>query len=628
MPTSGEVLWFYHAVKQEAASSIFYGFSTLFPSLLDRVQVMNRLLESSTSSDLVHGSPLTRQLLVPMLMPCFTSAKMLFQLMSETGALFETGGASARDAVACIVTFLDTLLDALWKQTLGILGDLDEGRESASHVAKALELLESSSEFKCLHVFLRAAVYWCSQHPHDGWRIVESACSKLVQFALVLLQHDSLLSSTRVATLPCLLQHTVAGTLLPFALLSVLSLPEIRNLLPTLLDGFWPQLEELASSAHAVLTTLSGDLSVEEFPAIDSVRLARQDNADAQLDLSQPVLVSTELSECLGVSPGITTTYGTILKCIWEKAVANPSFTCVKLTSGAFSDAKALHRITMPPNVVKLFGSETLLVEVSGDPDLFETRDAAAYTSDRISFTPSRTILSQQVYPLARGEQRGGDSNEQLSGLRCDAVVSPAKTLGCSDAALKESVPWLQDLQKVLVWVGSHYAASLITGSERRPEHAVDPRWAASLLFHGGLEPEREVLVNSSVGRNEVLLQQIVDNTGQGKKLIERVRNALDPAATGVGSSNPHLKATRLKRQDSVDAAIEKSGGYEIVDRAVRGAFAALLKHSNVYYTAEPLSKDGVPAEVIVDAWRSALQLRRWYVGDVMATGMLDDTVV
>ncbi|TYZ61267.1 hypothetical protein PybrP1_009568 [[Pythium] brassicae (nom. inval.)] len=531
-PSSGEVLWFYHAVKQEAASSIFYGFSTLFPSLLDRVQVMNRLLES-TSSDLGHGSPLTRQLLVPMLMPCFTSAKMLFQLMSETGSLFENGAESARDAAALIVTFMDTLLDALWKQTLDILGDLNESHESAS-AAKELELLQSSNEFKCLNVFLRAAIYWCSQFPRDGWRVVEPACSKLVQFASVLLQRASQLPTRRVAALPCVLQHTVAGTLLPFALLSVLSLPETRELLPTLLDSFWPQLDKLASSAHAVLKTLSGEPSVDQLPVDTSAQLTRQGSLHAQIDSSQPVLVSAELSECLGISPGDATTYGDILKCIWEKASASPGFKSVKLTS-AVSNAKALHRISLPPDLVKLFGSESLLVALSGDPDSPETTEAA-----------------------------------------CATAVTPAKTLGYSDSVLKESVGWLQDLQKVLVWAGSHYAASLITGSECRPEYAVDPRWAASPLFRGGLAMESEV-VDSGTGRNELLLQQIVDNAGQGKKLIER---------------------------DSVDAAIEKSGGYDIVDRAVRGAFAALLKHSNVYYTAEPLSKDGVPAEVIVDAWR------------------------
>lgn len=607
MPSSGEVVWYYHAVKQETASSIFYGFSTLFPSLLDRVQVMNRLLESTTGEQ-GDRSPPTKKLLVPMLIPSFTSAKMLFLLMSESGSFFEKGGESARESAVIIAKFLDTLLDTLGKQTLDILGDLEGTGENAS-VAKALESLQISDEFKCLNVFLRAAIYWCSQYPRDGWQVVEPACSKLVQFTLRLMQRASSLPPSRVAVLPCVVRHTFAGALLPFTLLSALSLPEIRELLPSVIDGFWSQLEQLTSTIHEALKTLVEDQTAGQTVVSCSEKPGCHIQDVVQFDLSQTPLMSAELAACLTLPAESSATYGDILKSIWEKASGSSNSKTTKVKDGR-RDTKSLYRISLPPDLVKLFGSETLLVECSGDLDLLETR-GTAFDPTKVSFVPSRTILSQQIYPPKRDElivPHSATSSEAQG----ESLLALSKSFGFSNLTLSESSVWLQDLQKTLVWVGSHYAASLIAGSEYQPAGTIDPRWAVSPLFSGGLASGVDA-TSSGSGRNELLLQQIVDNSGHGKKLIDKVRNALDPAA-GVGGNNLHLKATRLKRQDSVDAAIEKSGGYEIVDRAVRCAFAALLKHSNVFYTAEPLSVDGVPSETVVDAWRSALQLRRWYV--------------
>lgn len=103
----------------------------------------------------------------------------------------------------------------------------------------------------------------------------------------------------------------------------------------------------------------------------------------------------------------------------------------------------------------------------------------------------------------------------------------------------------------------------------------------------------------------------MVDNVGNGKKLLDKVRNAVDPGSA-QGGANPQLRVARLKRQDSVEATLEKSGGIEAVDRAVRATFAALLKHTNISYTTEPISNEGALAETVVDAWKAALQLRRW----------------
>lgn len=609
MPSSGEVLWFYHAVKQETASSIYYGFSTLFPSLLDRIQVMNRLLED-TSAAQSDCSP-TKKLLVPMLIPCFTSAKMLFQLMSESSLLFEEGSESADTSTAVIVKFMDTLLESLWRQTLVVLGGLEKLDEKTSAV-KELELLENSNEFKCLNVFLRAAIYWCSQHTRDGWQIIQSACSKFVSFTFDIFQRACSIQPSRVIVLPYIIQHSFPGKLLPFTLLSVLSLPAVREQLPTILDDFWPQLEKLSSATHLILKTSNND-QAHVLAATEAHTHSGDDNKDGEesmvFDLSQSAQISSELANCLSVSTDVVSTYSEILERVWTKTVSNLSFKSYKVTD--CENQSELHRVFFPSDLVKLFGAETFVIKYSGSPDCSELR-AAKYDADKISFNPSRTILSQHIYPPVRKKPGSEVVNSKSSSSTATSMVHQ---LEISDSVMKESTLWLQDLQKILVWVGSHYAAALITCDARQPEFTVDPRWAASPLFRGGLmsDDHSEQQSQTGNGRNELLLQQIIDNVGPGKKLVEKVRHALDPGS-GVGGNNLHLKATRLKRQDSVDAAIEKSGGYEAVDRAVRGAFAVLLKHSNVYYMAEPLSKDGIPSEAIVDAWKAALQLRRWYV--------------
>jgi hypothetical protein len=155
-------------------------------------------------------------------------------------------------------------------------------------------------------------------------------------------------------------------------------------------------------------------------------------------------------------------------------------------------------------------------------------------------------------------------------------------------------------------------------------EADMDPRWMQSPLLRGGLaittdaEPLQSTRLSDAhddTRRNDLLLQQIVQGLGAGKKLVDRVKLALDPGTAGaVGGANPKLMAARLKRQDSVEAALEKSGGIDVVDKAVRVAFAVQLKHSNAAYVNGGLTKNGTPSEAVIDAWRSALQLRRWYV--------------
>uniref|UniRef100_K3W723 Uncharacterized protein n=1 Tax=Globisporangium ultimum (strain ATCC 200006 / CBS 805.95 / DAOM BR144) TaxID=431595 RepID=K3W723_GLOUD len=456
VPSSGELLWFYHAVKQETASSIYYGFSTLFPSLLDRIQVMNRLL-TDTSASLGDCSP-TKKLLVPMLVPCFTSAKMLFQLMNESCSLFESPDATLASTTV-IIKFVDTLMDALWRQTYDLLGDFERIGETPTPT-KALDMLENSYEFKCLNVLLRAAIYWCSLNAQDGWRIIESVCLKFVLFTSRILQRAASMQDKQVLKLPLIIQNTFAGKLLPFTLLSVFSLPSIRQSLPSLLDDFWPQLEQL-----------------------------------------------TLTSSC-------------------------PGFKCQKVND--CQNGVELHRIAIPLDLMKLFCAETLLIKCFRDSSASGRQ--LEYDQDKVSFSPNRTILSQHIYPMSlvvpcvkSAESSSSSPESKITSKSPDAECQ----LGFSDVALEDGCIWLQDLQKILVWVGSNYAATLITGTELPSDSVIDSRWVSSPLFQGGLEEDSGLTkllrddshpesLNCKVGRNELLLQQIVENSGPGKKLVDK----------------------------------------------------------------------------------------------------------
>ena len=75
-----------------------------------------------------------------------------------------------------------------------------------------------------------------------------------------------------------------------------------------------------------------------------------------------------------------------------------------------------------------------------------------------------------------------------------------------------------------------------------------------------------------------------MDNKGAGKILLDKIRAAIDTDSSTSVSANPSVIRSRLKRQDSVERSLEKSGSFEAVDRAIRAIFGVLLKHSNIYY--------------------------------------------
>ncbi|KAG1690342.1 hypothetical protein DVH05_028222 [Phytophthora capsici] len=603
---SGEILWFYHAVKQETTSAIYHGFPVLFPSLLDRLQVMNRLMVHKPSS----GGELTQaqQSLIPMLVPCFTSAKMLFQLLCDPSILFKVDGLADNAVSESVVTFMNTLLDALWEQTKSAI---EHSSGDTAKLVKSLDAIEANDEFKCLNIMLRAAIFWCSCSVSRSWMIIESICSKLVTFTSKYLDQSN---TGQTHIFPIVIQRSFSGKLLPFLLLSVFSLPSVREALPALLDPFWPQLESFSEKLHTALVLLDKQDVHASQPSLDAHTAVGESSVEADFVDSALASVSKELSTCLLLNTGSSVTYGQIFKSLWNKINQSQGYTYWKVKD--LPQDEEIRRVVIPSDLVKLFGTKSLSVKVQKGT----AERLLGYDPKKISFVPSRTILSQHIYPLKEeplpvlGGVEASTTPPPASNGQ-SLVKAPVPVIWCSDTIFEESHEWIKDLQKMVAWVGSHFAATLIVGGELGGGAVISDRWLHSPLFRGGLDetwPD-PTSTKPEVGRNETLLLQVIENVGQGKKLLDKVRNVLDPGSA-PGGANPQFRVARLKRQDSVEATLEKSGGIEAVDRAVRATFAALLKHTNLSYTTEPISSEGALSETVVDAWKAALQLRRWIV--------------
>lgn len=605
----GELVWFYHALKQETASCIYYGFPTLFPSILDRLDLMTKLMKDSSEHQ--PFSSAAKQLLIPMLVPCFTSPKMLFQLMSDSGILFESKEKTVT-AISIVVKFVDTLLDKTWSQTNDILGSCGSSDDDDIYsIQKKMEILENNAEFKCLNVVVRAAIFWCSSLPQEGWQIVQPLCLKLISITNSLIDRSTSITGNQTQILPTLMQHSFSGKLLPFIIVSTLSLPAIRELFPSILKDFWPRVEALSSRIHAVLDVLKHQHLTRqhsEFPRVPSSEV-NMDFVGIQL-----AHLSSQLSAFLFLPSEELIRYEIILKTLWNKIITAKGFENVKIKD--CKNGFELHRVTIPVDLARIFGAETFLVRYRKDCDRVDS-NAFEYDPEKMSLVENRTILSQHIYPVPQADAQ---QNEHVGAAMLPPPAPTAVSTNIelvSNKCTLESRHWLEDFQNTLAWVGSHFAATLIIGDESPVDENVRSRWASSLLFRGGLNAKtvptypQEQVGEDQTQTSEHLLEQIVDNVGFGKKLLDKIRNILDPGSATCGT-NPKLLATRLKRQDSVEAALEKSGGFEVVDRAVRAIFAALLKHSNTSYMWSLITTDGNPSEPVIDTWRSALQLRRW----------------
>ncbi|CAH0477266.1 unnamed protein product [Peronospora belbahrii] len=601
LPMSGEVVWLYDAVKNESAAAICHGFSALFPSLLDRIQVMNRLMVKK--QNLEAKSTPAQELLVPMLVPYFTSAKMLFQLIGDPDVLAKANSSSDTVITEIVIACMDTLLNGLWEKTKNVI---DLSPEDFTKLVDDLDDIERNYEFKCFNVLLRATIFWCSRSTNRGWVIIESACMKLVAFISQYLDQCHAMPFEKSQHLLVAIQHSFSGKLLPFVLLSMFSLPSVHDALPALLDPFWSQLEALSTKLHTTFAILSKrSVSYSCNPRVETLSTLKVETDFVDTALAS---ISIELSAYLQQTSGSSVTYNQILKRLWDKIIKSKGYAHWKVKN--LVDAE-IRRIAIPVDLAKLFGTETLLVKVQKAGTESGLLD---YEPGKISFAPSRTILSQHIYPRlstpGKAETDMGPSSAPQS-----LAMTHSSVVWCPGETIAKSHEWLKDLQNIIAWVGSHYATNLVIGGSLNTGVAVSERWLQSTLFRGGLEeawPEA-ALKDNEVGRNEALLLQVIDNVGNGKKLLDKVRNALDPES-GRGNENLQFRAVRLKRKDSVEAILEKSDGIEAVNRAVRATFAALLKHTHVSYTNEPISSKGALAESVINAWKAALQLRRWIV--------------
>lgn len=619
---TGEAAWFYRAVKQETAATINNGFSVLFPSLLDRVEVMNQLMQSPVAAD-----P-TTQLLVPMLVPSFTSPKMLFQLMGEV----PTGSVAvdlAHKQAETLATFAATLLETLWVKTKMIL-DAEDLLVDINQTVKKLDELETTSESRCLNVLIRAGVYWCSHSIDHGWVMMGSISTKLVTFFGQLLGRAANMLPQHLGLLPRGLQATFVGKLLPFVLVSLGSLQTVRADFSTVFKTLWQHLEAVLIRVHGVLSAIEATQcpgSPLKPITVNQAQSATRASPSLSVgDVKAHLRVSPELSATLSLP--VSTVYGDLAHALWKKVVTSDCLRVKKLNAARDADQVGdFYRIALPTDLMKLFGTRSLTVctvtgaELSSDASKLKTVDCTA-----ISFVRSTMILSQHIEV-----QR--DQAEELPQVDGSRVTMPPPAPATNSKILTNSTKpavsddfgfaWLKDLQSIMIWLGSHYAAALVIGSPSvLTAHDMDARWKQSRLLRGGLELDpssgdvaaTKLSEVESATRNHALLEQIVSGTGAGRKLVEKVKMALDPSLKGVSSGNPKLLAARLKRQDSVEAALEKSGSIESVDKAVRVTFAALLKHSHSAYLNGGFNTDGSPSEAVIDAWRSALQLRRWIV--------------
>ncbi|GLD91659.1 hypothetical protein PINS_up000192 [Pythium insidiosum] len=461
---------------------------------------------------------------------------------------------------------------------------------------------------------------------------MESIASKLINNFATLLGRAADALPEQLALLPSVIQQSFPGKLLPFCLLSVSSLPNVRNEMGTVFREFWPTLEGLLERMHQLLTSLRivyPTMALDEETTNTSLlRGPPRFNAfslHVQEDTTEVLVhISDELQTALGLESARSLALNDVTAALWRRIVSSDAFRAKRIRTHPSVRAE-LFRVSIPSDLAKLLCTSSLLVAVN-TPDIQDAQALRKATDlSVLSFTPSRVTLSQHMWLVrsaAASPQPEPPSSTDVSAVTpppapIDARASSGHVVGTQHPFVEEGIAWLQDQQRMLSWIGSHYASTLIIGDSAGDGDIVpDVRWMSSPLFRGGLQGD--VGTSSGVGdvqdgRNELLLQQIVAYAGAGKKLVDKVKHALDPS-TGTGAAaNPKLLMTRLKRQDSVEAALEKSGSIEAVDRAVRVAFAVLLKHTNAAYVNDALTKEGVPSESVVDAWRSALLLRRWY---------------
>ncbi|RHY34166.1 hypothetical protein DYB32_004179 [Aphanomyces invadans] len=565
--TSPDVVWFSQAIQRETVATINAGFSIMFPSLLDRLAILTRLLHDDKKTTDVSN------LLVPMLVPNFASPKALFALMSEATLVAEGDRCHG-----VVIAFADKLLQSLWIKTSA----------TGPHSSCSTDVT-SSMEFQCLNVLLRATVFWASSSSSgQGWAIAKHICTRLVHFIQLLLDSASSaqVSPTAVAAL---LATSFPGKLLPFLLLNMTSLPSIQATFSSAVADLWPNLELLLHNIHAFMTSRTSNecnsTSLKGPNAASASSSTSRSCLDNDAPLHHFVVLSAGIRSLLHRStaspPPAKMTGLEFSTRFWEHIrTTSSTFYRINVTARDFD----LYRVVLAPDTATVLQQRSLVVGFRGPPD-----DLARtpYDSTKISLHFSWDVLTTQV-------QVSHADTSAVPTTSGESKAAPATNVVDVDEDGAGHVEWLHDFQNLLSHLGSHYASSLIRGDAADTAATLTAgleRWIQSPLFRGGLE-EHPAAGDTPTIRNAHILQQILDNEGAGAKLVEKVKAALDPDAA-LAHINPKLRAasSRMKRVDSVERTLEKSGGFEAVDRAVRSTFAVLLKHTHGSTSSPPMAR-------------------------------------
>lgn len=635
-----ELAQIHRNIRLEVVATVHAGHSILFPKLDDQLQLYTSLVSRRDAED--KRSALD-DILLPLLVPKFTSSSMLFFIMRSIEKADESANSNA-EAVSLqksLWVLAGALFESLWTITMSKL------KKYRSNVAKLQEEfleVEASSEFKCLNVIHRAAMYWASLSDENGsgWILLSQFSSKLLQYGSEIIESSSEsvpAAEGLIVSMQEVLRMSFVGKFLPLSLLGISAMPKVAYNFSAFGSSLWTGVEHLMEGINSYLAN-----GKSQNRSIDGPPTGRADSDNSQEQLlslesqSCTIKVSEQLLLILGLSDQQRLTLGDLYKNLWlylqqtpEVDISRINPESVLIRRGFMKQCQTFYRVSVPDELAIVVGVPYLIVSSLKELDLRSPFNAAT-----MSFECSRMVLSQQYNLMS------GTTDQHASVLPPPAPMGRSATSEWVNEAHTvkssgSSEQWLEDLQHILSWFGSQYARSLVSGVSILDEEIELKRWIASPLFRGGLElsnsskdlsdrknesePRRRSKYSLDLDfskssalrtqRNRTIIEQILENVEAGKQILDKVRKAIDPEAKS--KLNPKL-ASRLRRQDSVELTLQKSGGFEAVDRAVRAAFIVLLKHSNISYVKDALREDGSPSEELVDAWRAALQLRRWIV--------------
>nr|CCA15971.1 conserved hypothetical protein [Albugo laibachii Nc14] len=609
--TLTDVTWICTAVEQESALCIYHGYASLFPSLAERLDVLKYFLQNGSLRSIDLDLPVSsveiedictrKGRLLPMLMSCFTSHRMLFQLMSYAEITPGNAIAPSTSLTKVAQGLFETLMSNLWGQTTAVIEKWT--RETSSNTTKcvaALEELEQvvlSDEFKVLNVLLRANAFWVARSFDSSWETVQFVITRIITYMVNLTEMVYTVTDNFDNRLyPWIIQSSFCGKVLPFLILSTLSFQNVRDDFHSMAAVIWPPIKCLLLELHDAIKDIDAKFS-------GSIKCDRERCLAGTKDDLQAsnVMVSEDLSHVLFGHPAPDAVSShQVLQALWTKRT--------ELVSGG---DKHFVQMKIPSDLEHLLGTNTLMVKSSELPV-----DETQVNDLRTLFSPSWTILSQHIYPLdyPLGEVKGEEDEERMA-TTINLRPFHMKSIHHS---IDRSYHWLKDLRNILAWAGSHYASALVASNRSLIDHELVKRWFKSPLLVGGLE--NDVIENPGARELENthirFLRQIVENEGNGKKFLDKIRLALELGGINKVPTtiNPKIQATRLRRQDSVEAALQKSGSFEAVDRAVRSTFAVLLKHTQIGFMSSSMIMEGTLSHKVLDLWRASLQLRRWIV--------------